>query len=348
MSETMRGVIAYGDGTVKIVNDIPKPQLGPYDCLAKVRACGFCNGTDLHIINNERRWADLGQYPLILGHEAAGDIVELGSKVRNLKIGDRFMNPPPYVIPGNTYGIGMMGMVEYTIIQDWEAMKEDGVDPKEFNFYQDHTVPLPDDFSFVDGGVLLTMSECFSAAKNFNVKDKDVLVYGCGPMGIGVMTYMRILGAKSITCLDGLDERLETAKRVAKVDRAINNMKNPDALKGETFDRVIDIVGKTSILLDGTQYLRPFGVLGSMGVLKDTDATLPVTKLTNNTFLQMLNFPYGEIAATPENIKLIQEGKVDPKNFYSHVMSINDIQKIIQMVKNREVLKVIMTFDDWN
>lgn len=145
--------------------------------------------------------------------------------------------------------------------------------------------------------MLLTLNECFSAAKNFRAKDQDVLVYGAGPMGLATMKYMRYLGAKTITGVDSVEERLQMARPLSGADRTINFQQEDknQALEGELFDRVIDIVGLTSILLEGSQHLRPYGILGSMGVLRNTDALLDVTALKNNTLLQMLSFPMGSM-----------------------------------------------------
>ena len=154
------------------------------------------------------------------------------------------------------------------------------------------------------------MNECFSAAKNFKVEGKDVLVYGAGPMGLATMKYMRYLGARTITVIDGVEQRLELARNLSHVDETINytTVDKNEALEGRLFDRVIDIVGLTSILLEGSQRLRPYGIIGSMGVLRNFDRMLRVTELKNNTLLQMLNFPYGQYAITNENIELIRKG----------------------------------------
>ena len=344
MSEMMRAIAVFGKDDVRMVNDVPKPEIGPYECLVKVRSCGFCNGTDFHIIRGEMA-IPVDAFPILLGHEGVGEIVEVGSKVRNYKVGNRFINPP-YKKSTDKYGVTWAAMADYGVLQDHQAMREDGVPEEEFRM-QGACCQIPDDFDTIDAGVLLTLNECFSAAKNFDVKDKDVLVYGAGPMGLATMKYMRYLGAKTITVIDSVDERLELAKTLSGVDRTINfKTQDKDAiLKDELFDRVIDIVGLTSILMEGSHRLRPYGILGSMGVLKNTDALVDVTKLKNNTLLQMLNFPYGQYTITDENVKLIQSGFINPKDFYSHVRKPEDIAEVLELVKSKQALKVIIDFD---
>ena len=344
MEKMMRSVAVFGKDDVRLVTDVPMPEIGDYECLVKVRACGFCNGTDFHIIRGEMA-IDVDKFPILLGHEGAGEIVAVGSKVRNYKVGNRFINPP-FRKTTDRYGATWGAMSDYGVVQDQQAMREDGVPESQFQ-NQFACCQIPDDFDMIDAGVLLTLNECFSAAKNFTVEGKDVLVYGAGPMGLATMKYMRHLGAKTITVVDSVEERLELARTLSGVDRTIN-FKTQDKeaiLKDELFDRVIDIVGLTSILMEGSQRLRPYGIVGSMGVLRNTDAVLDVTKLKNNTLLQMLNFPYGQYAITDENVKLIRSGFINPKDFYSHVRKPEQIGEVLELVKSKQALKVVLDFD---
>ena len=97
--------------------------------------------------------------------------------------------------------------------------------------------------------------------------------------------------------------------------------------------------------MEGSQRLRPYGIVGSMGVLKNTDAVVDVTKLKNNTLLQMLNFPYGQYDITSENVELMRKGVINPKDFYTHVRKPEQIDEVLQLVTTKEALKVVIDFD---
>lgn len=347
MSEKyMQGIAAMGDGKIKLVKDVPVPEIGPYEALVKMKSCGFCNGTDFHILRGEMS-VEVDSFPTLLGHEGVGDIVELGSKVRNYKVGDRIMNPIIRIIPGTPYGCTWGAMCDYGLVQDQKAMVDDGVEESKLIKRQLECVQIPSDFDVIDGGCLITLNECFSAAKNFKVEGKDILVYGAGPMGLATMKYMRYLGAKTITVIDGVEDRLELAKSLFEVDETINYTKvdKKEALAGRLFDRVIDIVGLTSILMEGSHLLKPYGIVGSMGVLRNSDCAVDVTKLKNNTLLQMLNFPYGQYEITNENIELMQKGIINPKDFYSHVMSREEIDDVVELVAEKKTIKVILDLE---
>lgn len=339
----MKAVVVLEKGKLAVVNDCPMPEVGPYDVLVRIDTCGFCNGTDARIINEQMsRKQGLQPYPTVLGHEAAGVVVEVGEKVQNYKVGEKHIRIQGINPQGKPYTSTHGQMAEYGTIRDWQAMKDDGLDVP---WQPSAPCRLPDDFDLVDAGVLLPMCECLSAVKNFNINENtDVLVYGAGPMGLAMMCYMKILGAKSVTCIDSVPERLEAALKIAKVDRVINFAKEDKkaALEGCKFDRVVDAVGLSDIILEGSQYLRPFGVVCCLGVLRKDDSKVDLSLLKNNTFVHMLNFPYEEYSCFEENVDYIQRGLVDPKNFYSHVLPMDEVEKALELVTTKQTTKVIL------
>ena len=113
MSEFMRSIAVFGKDDVRMVDDVIKPEIKPYECLVKTRACGFCNGTDFHIIRGQMA-IDVDAFPILLGHEGVGEIVEVGSKVKNYRVGQRFINPP-FVRTTEKYGATWGQMSDYVL-----------------------------------------------------------------------------------------------------------------------------------------------------------------------------------------------------------------------------------------
>lgn len=345
----MKAIAVLSPGVVKVVDDVPVPVPGDYEVLLKVRTCGFCNGTDFQIINDTLGDREGGcRYPTVLGHEGVGDAVVLGSKVRYIKAGDRFIHPNLRPDVGNGYTKNFGGMAEYGLVADHRAMLEDGFKPEQLPF-RNKFAQIPADFDPADGAMLLSLAETLSAARNFGCSpEKDVLVYGAGPMGLALVTFMKLIGVKSVTVIDGVAERLEKAVTLAKADRVINfRTENVDSvLQGELFDIMVDAVGLSQILIEGSHRLKPFGRIGSMGVLRDNDLLVDVSKLKNNTLLHMLNFPHGEYAVVPEVVRYIQSGQIDPKDFYSHVLPMERIDEAMELIRSKQALKVILTIGD--
>lgn len=345
---TMKAVVVVEKGKVEVRSDVPIPIPGDYEALVKVHACGFCNGTDLQVINGTiKESGGFMGFPTVLGHEGASEVVQLGKKVRHIKIGDRFIHNNLRPNVGNGYTKTYGGMAEYGLVCDHEAMQEDGYGEKEMPFFKKQK-KFPSDISYIDAGVLLSLSECHSAARNFGVKHGDhVLIYGAGPMGSALAMFMKLGGAEHVTVVDGVEERLLHVKKVSGIDQIIN-FQNEDVKKvigDELFDLVVDAVGKSSILIEGSWFVRPGGKICSLGVLKSDDTAIDVSRLKGNTALHMLNFPYGEYDIMTDTIQMIQEKKITPKNFYSHVVYYEDIDKVLELVKSKEAFKVILTFD---
>ena len=74
----MKGIIVEKDGTIRLADDIPMPEPGPYEALVKIESCMICNGTDMEIIRGELPEAQV--FPTVLGHESAGRVVKIGEK----------------------------------------------------------------------------------------------------------------------------------------------------------------------------------------------------------------------------------------------------------------------------
>lgn len=90
--------------------------------------------------------------------------------------------------------------------------------------------------------------------------------------------------------------------------------------------------------------LKPGGKVGVYGVLKQKDSQISLLDLKNHTSVHILNFPYREHDYHDEIVQLILDGKVDPKDFYSHVMPADDAAKAVDMIGKREAWKIIFTF----
>jgi NADPH:quinone reductase-like Zn-dependent oxidoreductase len=173
--------------------DIPMPVTGEYDALVRVRACGICSSTDLKIVHYEHPEMPgfPFKFPAILGHEGAGEIVSVGSKVRHLHVGDRVVSPRAMGIPECGYSKSYGGMVEYGVVPDIRAITEYNVvspfgrspismDPLDFL-----SKVFPNDISFVDAAMMLTFKENYSALKNFGIKEgMDILIFGDGSISM--------------------------------------------------------------------------------------------------------------------------------------------------------------------
>jgi L-iditol 2-dehydrogenase len=335
----MKAVAAVRPGEVDVV-DLPMPKIEAYECLVKVRACGFC-ATDVKIIDN-----GIGNlavnYPCILGHEGVGEVVEVGPRVRNIRAGEVFMNPHGRVDPATGYHRMWANMVEYAVTQDHEIMRAMGLPRSAF---VGSGRRIPSDLAPADGGMLLALSEALSGVRNFGVgAGTTVLIYGDGPIALALADFARLQGAAWIGCVGHHDARLERIGRLAGPDLLVNarRVAVADAVKDLRFDLVIDAVGSTAIIREGSGLLKPGGKVGVYGVLKARDATLSLIELQNHTSVHMLNWPHGAGDVLDELLERIRRGDVVPSRYYSHVLPADQARRALELIRSREAFRVIL------
>ena len=339
----MKALAVTAVGKVEFV-DLPMPEVRDYECLVKMTACGLCNGTDMkHIDGTLGNVQD--QYPIILGHEAVGVVVEVGPQVENFRIGDVITDPAP-AVDDETYRPGCAGFCEYGVVQDLAEMRAHGVEKTAFRWLTDRAGLVRVPMSPEDAAMLVTFKETYSAVRNFGVRPgMQVVVYGDGPNGLSLATFARMAGADWVGMVGHWDERLARAADVAKVDLAVNS-KDEDvtaALGERRVDLVVDAVGSTSIVKQGFRVLKKLGKLGVFGVLKNTEPDLPIREIPNGASLQMLSWPVGANDVHDEVVRMVQHGDLRPSDFYSHVDGWENIEAAIQSVRSRDAFKVILT-----
>ncbi|MEI3412840.1 MAG: alcohol dehydrogenase catalytic domain-containing protein [Blautia sp.] len=120
----MKTLVVNKDGSLE-VKEIPKPSYNSKQALVKTISCGICNGTDAKLIHRTFKGVEMDQYPLMLGHEAVGEVVEVGADVKTYHIGDKvllpFVDPDPekYGELGSAWG----GYSEYAVVNDAAAFE---------------------------------------------------------------------------------------------------------------------------------------------------------------------------------------------------------------------------------
>ena len=251
------------------VEDVPDPKiLNDGDAIVRITSTAIC-GSDLHLFNGFVPTMERGD---ILGHEFMGEIVEVGKKVKKVKVGDRVVVPFP-IACGACWSCqhDMWSLCENSNPNAWIAEKMMGHSPAGVFGYshmlggfaggQAEYARVP----FADVGPLkvpedladdkvLFLSDIFPtgymAAEMCDIKRGDtVAVFGCGPVGQFAIASARLLGAEYIIAIDRFPYRLQMARERAEADVTINYEETSvtEALKeltgGRGPDACIDAVG---------------------------------------------------------------------------------------------------------
>ena len=258
----------YGKHDVR-VEDVPDPKiLNPRDAIVKITSTAIC-GSDLHLYDGYIPTMERGD---ILGHEFMGEIVEVGSAITNLKVGDRVVVPFPIACGGCFFcKKEMYSLCENSNPNAWMAEKLWGHSPSGLFGYS-HLLggyaggqaeyarvpyadigPIKIDNGLADDKVLFLsdiLPTGYMAAANCDIQPGDTIaVWGCGPVGQFAIASAFLLGAERVIAIDRFPERLEMA--AANSDAETLNYQDEDHLfealremtGGRGPDACIDAVG---------------------------------------------------------------------------------------------------------
>ncbi len=263
----MKALCFHGHGDVR-VDTVPDPKIeSPTDCIVKITSTGIC-GSDLHLIDGYVPTMEKGD---ILGHEPMGVVAEIGSAVKNLKVGDRVV--VPFTISCGTCFFckkGLFAACDTTNPNAKIAEKLMGHSPAGM-FGFSHMMggysggqaeflrvphadvgPLKIESDLPDAKVLF-LSDIFPtgwmAAENAEIEPGDtVAVWGCGPVGQMAIKSAWMMKAGRVIAIDRVKERLELARSYNKAE--VINFDDGDVYEklqeltnGRGPDRCIDAVG---------------------------------------------------------------------------------------------------------
>jgi threonine 3-dehydrogenase len=192
----------------------PVPEIGPDDVLIRIRKTGIC-GTDIHIWNWDEWAARTVPVPLVTGHEFAGEIVELGRNVTDLRIGQRCSGEGHLI--GHQSRQSRSGKFHLDPETRGIGVNEQGAFAEYLRLPAFNVVPLPDEIDDEIGAILDPLGNAVHTALSFDLVGEDVLITGAGPIGIMAAAVARHVGARHVVITDVNPARLDLAARVADV-----------------------------------------------------------------------------------------------------------------------------------
>src|SRR5579862_3344099 len=192
----MRMLNIHGVNDVRL-DPVEPPKLGDNDVVVKVKACGIC-GSDLTYIKIGGIMRKPGG-TTPLGHEAAGEIIAVGSKVKGAKVGQRIVINPmqttSFVGSGGPEG----AFTEELLVRDAAIGAS--------------LLPIPDDLPFDVAALTEPLAVALHGVNRTEAKAGDkVVVFGCGPIGLGAVLWLVDKGVTDVVAVDLSSERLERAK----------------------------------------------------------------------------------------------------------------------------------------
>lgn len=322
----------------------PVPSIGADEVLIKVNKTGIC-GTDIHIY----AWDDWASrtvpVPMVVGHEYAGEIVETGASVRNLKVGQR--------VSGEGHVIGMQSRAarggRFHLDPETRGI---GVNiPGAFAQYLKlpafNVVPLPDDIDDEMGAILDPLGNAVHTALSFDLVGEDVLITGAGPIGIMSAAVARHVGARHVVITDINPARLELAGRVADVtpvnvaEEELRSVKSRLGLK-EGFDVGLEMSGSPAAFDQMVDQLLMGGKIAMLGI-PPRPAPVDWTKIV----FKMLTIKgvYGrEMFETWHKMLAMLQSGLDVRGVITHRMDVADYRTAFDTMMKGESGKIVL---DW-
>jgi len=210
----MRALVKEAPGEGLTLKNVPIPGIGPDDVLIRVKRTGIC-GTDIHIWSWDAWAARTVPTPLVTGHEFAGEIVEVGANVHDLRVGQRVSGEGHLI--GKTSRQSRSGKFHLDPETRGIGVNEPGAFAEYLRLPAFNAVPLPDSIDDEVGAILDPLGNAVHTALSFDLIGEDVLVTGAGPIGIMAAAVARHAGARNVVITDVNPLRLDLAAQVADV-----------------------------------------------------------------------------------------------------------------------------------
>ncbi len=300
-------------------------ELGPQDVRIALKAVGIC-GSDIHYYLHGAIGPFVVKEPMVLGHEAAGVVVEVGRDVKHLQAGDRVCMEP---------GIPRSGSAEtlsghYNIDPDvrfWATppihgcLRETVVHPAAFTFR------LDDHLSFAEGAFVEPLAIGVHAATVASIKPGDIaLITGAGTIGVVTAAAALAAGCSKVILADVVAGKLELARSVVPVvtvDLRAENL--ADIVARETGGRGVDVVfeasGAPSAILTSVHYLAPGGTVVLIG-MPQVPAPIDIVAAQAKEARFLTIFRY--VNAYPRALRLLASGKIDVKKMITRQFAFDD------------------------
>jgi 6-hydroxycyclohex-1-ene-1-carbonyl-CoA dehydrogenase len=338
----MKAAVFYAAKEPLKVEEWPTPTPGPGEVLVKVAACGLCH-TDLHYIDHGV--PTFKKPPLILGHEVSGQVAGLGPEVNQWREGDRVLLPA-------VYGCGRCKMCRTGRENICEEMVMFGNNVN--GGYAEYMVApakdvlaLPEEIPLIEGAIIAdaTTTPFHAVVNRGQVKPGDqVVVYGCGGIGLNVVQIAAALGAQVIA-VDIIDQKLTWAKELG-AHQTVNAQKHERVdkeirrLTGGGADIGFECLGNPVVQSQTFNSLRTGGRFVVVGF-----ASQPMSLSTGKVMYREMEV-IGSLGCRPVDypraIELARSGKIKVKELVTARFALDEINAGLEVLRQGQGIRSVV------
>lgn len=327
MENTMKVAVMEAVGRMGYTNrPVPVPKAD--EVLVKLEYVGIC-GSDIHYYETGAIGDYVVEPPFVLGHEPSGTVVEAGSAVKHLKVGDRVA-----LEPGKTCGhCDFCRQGKYNLCPDvifFATPPIDGVFQEYVAHQAELCFKLPDHVSTLEGALIEPLAVGFHAAgQGGGCIGQTAVVMGAGCIGLVSMMALKARGVSPVYVVDVMEKRLEKALELG-ADGVING-NDTDVIRAvmeltdaKGCDLVIETAGTEITTRQGIHIAKKGATVVLVGYSKTGELTLPISLALDKELTFKTVFRYRHIY--PMAIRALAEGKINLKGVVTDVFEFDDIQ----------------------
>lgn len=317
--ETMKAIVMKEVGDIRL-EEIPVPQVKePDDVLLKIKAVGIC-GTDIKIIEGKHHFKP----NTVLGHEFVGEVVDIGSHVYHIRVGDR-------VSVDNNIRCGFCSFCRMGLTSQCVEIKTSALGVMRDGGYAEYTLvpekqcyPLPDDIDDVLGTQVETLATVVNGMNTLLMLPYDyVLILGFGPIGYLFAQFAKNIAAKvAVTEIDPF--RINVAKECGHTVWNPNEVDIVEKITEFTYGRKADIVVEATgnAFEQALQCVTPGGKVLPFGMDSSITASLVPNSVTRWA-TKILGLYLGQNTMVP-SIRIFQENRLNMEPFFTKVLTLDE------------------------
>ena len=320
----------------------------PHAALVKVKACGIC-GSDLHIYQGHGFSDDIG---FCVGHEAVGEIVEIGSAVETLKVGDQVMVSAAVGCgrcaacrAGNAVRCAFNATGCYGLSHALPGCQAEAVMVPHAD---QNAAVIPEGLS-ADQALMLTdnLPTAYLGATNADIRPGGtVAVVGLGPIGLMAVEIAYALGAAQVFAADLVPERRAAAERIGAIalppgdERAVLK----ELTQGRLVDSVVEAVGADATLKLALSLAGKQATVSTIGVNQTKQFPFPMA-LAFNKGLTFRTSLCSVVKHWPELVPMVRSGRLKPEQFISHRLPLSQGAHAYALFNDRRdgAMKMVLT-----
>ncbi|MDG5473689.1 NAD(P)-dependent alcohol dehydrogenase [Jeotgalibacillus sp. ET6] len=320
------------------VKEVTRPVPGPDEVLIRIHCIGIC-GSDVHYYSHGRIGRYVVEEPIILGHEAAGDVVEAGENVSSLSIGDRVAIEPGVACGKCSY----CKSGRYNLCPDVEFMATppfDGAWAEYAVVRSDFAYKLPEEMTYEEGALLEPFSVGFHAMSRGNVKAGDVLfISGLGPIGLLAVQAAQAFGVTTIYASD-----VVPARRQLALEMGVDQVFDPSAetipqrikevVNGEGADICVETSGNRFAMGEAVHCVKRGGRVVFIGMTQEETIPVNLNHVIDSELDLFGIFRYANVYE--KAIRALAGGKSKLNEVITHSFPLDRIKEALEIAEHQK------------